>query len=115
MSSENNTGTLGEGTGIRETTNMNSNLKNSDKILEEMVGETKQIVKLVLIGKHSRIRCHNCDITPLENKGLFIQINGFIAWFHNEECLKKWNVLNTKYKTGAVIDQNTGEQIISNP
>lgn len=110
MSSDPNksvTGDLGEGTGIRD--NLDPELKKTDELLEESLvqKDDKEKQSLVLIGGKSQIRCHRCGTAKnQEDKGKFIQINAFIAWFHNLECHDLWNVgREGNYKTGAVIDE----------
>jgi len=94
-------GEVGEGTGIRD--DINDDLSKSDEILEEAVIKKP----LTLIGKHSQIRCHRCGTSKnLEDMGKFIQINNFIAWFHNKECHDLWiDGKDGEFKTGAEIDQ----------
>jgi hypothetical protein len=102
---EETTGTLGEGTGVRETTNLdeiNHEFKKSDEELENAV------------KPKSKIRCHRCSTAKNEEDvGVFIQINNFIAWFHNKECRDLWHESSSKnYRTGADIDQSTGHEVI---
>lgn len=114
--SEEITGTLGEGTGVRETTNLSHEFKKSDEALEESLNKPCKNAKkfLKLIGENSRIRCHRCSTAKNdEDVGVFIQINDFIAWFHNKECHTLWHENSSgNYKTGAKIDQATGHEII---
>lgn len=115
---EETTGTLGEGTGVRETTNLdkiNHEFKKTDEELENAVNPCKNAKKfLTLIGGKSKIRCHRCSTAKNEEDvGVFIQINNFIAWFHNKECRDLWHESSGKnYRTGADIDQSTGHEVI---
>ena len=113
MSSDPNrsvTGDQGEGTGIRD--NLDPNLEKVDDDLEESIQKNEKngdkTKPLILIGEFSQIRCHRCGTAKnKEDKGTFMQINEYIAWFHNEECHGLWidQYGTTRYKTGAMIDQ----------
>lgn len=100
------TGELGEGTGIRDE--LNEELTKSDELLEEAIPESGiKKEPLILIGGRSQVRCHSCSTAKnQEDKGMFIQINKFIAWFHSVDCHAQWIKANgTNFKTGAVIDE----------
>jgi len=105
------TGELGEGTGIRD--NENAEFKKTEELLEEsLIDNDKPQKTLILIGSRNKIRCHRCATAKNdEDKGKFIQINAFIAWFHNIECHDLWiEEHGTNFKTGSVIDEY-GKQI----
>ena len=128
------TGSLGEGTGIRDDDSDDDPVKKSVEMIDDMAyddipkkhvhtpieSKNKDRDPLILIGKNGTtgvvvIRCHNCGTSKgMEDKGLFIQINKYIAWFHNSKCHNIWLELphGNGYETGAKIDQNTGKEIL---
>ncbi len=111
MSSDPNrtvSGDLGEGTGLRD--NVDPNLEKVDEDLEKSIEKNNGVKTkpLILIGEFSQIRCHRCGTAKnQEDKGTFMQINEYIAWYHNEECHGLWieQYGTTSYKSGAMIDQ----------
>jgi hypothetical protein len=127
------TGTLGEGTGIRDDQGDDS-MKNSVEMIDDLVYDDipkehihtpLQTTKtrrdpLILIGKNAKtgivtIRCHNCGTSKgQEDRGVFIQINKYSAWFHNKNCHDTWLALphGIGYETGANINQSTGQEIL---
>lgn len=116
---KNVSGDLGEGTGIRD--GLDPELEKSDELLEESIikKQDKPTNPLILIGERSKksvgtewvestvVRCHRCGTSKNdEDKGMFIQINSFIAWFHNVECHANWiGEHGTNFKTGALINE----------
>ena len=85
-----------------------SDLKTSSEMIEDLVDEKdkKKIpIKLIKVF-NGTIRCHRCGTSRgAEDKGKFVQINNFVAWFHNEECFRMWETIyGGRYKTGALLD-----------
>ena len=101
-------GDLGEGAGIDRDDPLEKATEQAfDDTLEEKKDD-KPVKPLIIIGGHSQIRCHRCGTAKnQEDRGIFMQINDFIAWYHNEECHKFWieQYGTTNYKTGALLDQ----------
>jgi len=138
-SDEEISGVLGEGTGIRDDDGDSDDdpVKKSVEMIDDMVyddipkkhvhtpieSKNKDRVPLILIGKNGKtgvviIRCHNCGTSKgMEDRGIFIQINKYVAWFHNKSCHDIWLALphGSGYETGADINQATGEEIIETP
>ena len=130
------TGTLGEGTGIRDDPEpeKDAEVKKSVQMIDDLAYDDLPKSKhehhkdkdvktkrdpLILIGKNGTtgilvVRCHNCGTSRgEEDRGTFIQVNKYIAWFHNKDCFVRWAKLCSRnYETGAEIDQLTGEEII---
>jgi len=90
-----------------------NNLTESDDMIEDMVKSTDKKKKpLIIIGGNSQIRCHRCGTSKnYEDKGVFQQINNFVAWFHNKECGAFWNRDHPAgtFKTGAILDEHGKE------
>lgn len=101
-------GEMGEGSGLRD--NLDPDLTKSDEVLEDAVKKENDTPAkpLILIGEFTQIRCHRCGTAKnQEDRGTFMQINEYIAWFHNEECRGFWiqQYGTTSYKSGAIINQ----------
>jgi hypothetical protein len=108
-------GELGEGAGIDRDNPLE---KDAEQAFDDTVGDKvngdsalklkdKRAKPLKLIGEFSQIRCHRCGTAKnQEDKGVFMQINEYIAWYHNEECHSLWidQYGTTNYKSGAMID-----------